>query len=1168
MTKYLATLVILGLLLAGCTSQTGSNPVNSVPVLNVSDLTVNQADGVAIFKFTLSAAASTESSVFIRSADGSARAGVDYVTPPSGKIVFPAGVTTETLRVQILNDGIKRANRSFQIVMDQPSNLTLVKGTALATIIDSNFLPGVSFQQTAQVISKSTGSATIVATLSIPAPERIVVPYTVSGTTTVGIDHNFSSGFIVFQVGSQTATITGSIFDNHLAGPNKTIIFTLTKTDAVNTDSNKVHTIIVADSNANLVATATGVPVGTNNIRILDVSISGLNVTKYVYKIIATNTCDTNSGYSVAKSVSQHITDDISAMNDGSVYLCILGGNDQNVFQSSFAPTSVTWTKNTNPPGLPQFRSLLSVARVVGPLNYLTNIPRVNASIGNLLPGYTVALYDSATCAADKEIGRRQVSAATDSVDGLLTSDGAHVISAKSFDQFQLSSDCATLINQYTLDTSPPTVTDVSSTSTAGAYGPTANISIVITFSKQIVVSGAASQAPYLTMNTTPTVGIATFVGFSGNQMTFNYHPDLNQKAPSLDYLSSSSLVPSGSQIQDLAGNGATLTLSPPGTQGSLSSKVTLLIDTIAPSAVSAFADGLWGTLTTTPVMSWVSADDPGGSGVASYQIAVGTTPGGTDILSWTTVLSSPAQLRAPFLEGNTYYASIRAVDGAGNVSSVVQGNGWSVDPTPPSVFTVSTAATKTFNRFESPQISWTQSSDSGGSGFDRFQVALGTSQGASDVVPWTDVADNQYLFTFNYSGTYGTTYYPSVHALDKAGNIRFASGPSWLVVRPNSVPVPAWVLTSQVEQPVSSTIISNAQAVSGLDIPAQLAVSGDGNPQFSINNGSWITVATVNNGDQVRFRMTTSAVYGTTQVSTVTIGTVPGDQPPHDETPYKLSYSLTTWACPTNYTYVPASGTVGQFCVSKYQANIQGSAAVSSPSSTPSSVSKTVAKSACEANGAAYALISNPQWQVIAKNIEATSANWSSGTVGSGLLQGGAINLSVYSGIVAADSSDLNSCAGGSHACSLTSWDKYRRVAKLPNGSYIWDFAGLQFQWVSDTFSANLFNDPTSWYCPDGSGSTCFWNIGDLANVDMKAAFAPAGDYKGRFSYFVNSEWGGIGYISDSHLSGPALLTQRGGGLGDETNTRAWQGGVFAVRTFDPNVTGSLGGIRCVYQK
>lgn len=107
---------------------------------------------------------------------------------------------------------------------------------------------------------------------------------------------------------------------------------------------------------------------------------------------------------------------------------------------------------------------------------------------------------------------------------------------------------------------------------------------------------------------------------------------------------------------------------------------VSFKMDTTAPGVPGSFNDGSsTATTTTSTTFTWSAATDAH-SGISHYLVAIGTTAGGSNIVSWDTTASTSYQKSGLNLtNGATYYASIRAVDGAGNLSTIVQGDGWTV---------------------------------------------------------------------------------------------------------------------------------------------------------------------------------------------------------------------------------------------------------------------------------------------------------------------------------------------------------------------------------------------------------------------------------------------------------------------------------------------------------
>ncbi len=132
-----------------------------------------------------------------------------------------------------------------------------------------------------------------------------------------------------------------------------------------------------------------------------------------------------------------------------------------------------------------------------------------------------------------------------------------------------------------------------------------------------------------------------------------------------------------------------------------------------------------------------------------------------------------------------------------------------------------------------------------------------------------------------------------------------------------------AFSFTDQTGVAVSTSITSNAITVSGINSPAAITVT---NGAYSINNGAFVTTnGTVNNGDQVRVRITSPDTFGTTDGAVIGIGgrndlftvtTLPADTTPDvftftDQTGVAVSTAITSDAITVSGINSPAAITV-----------------------------------------------------------------------------------------------------------------------------------------------------------------------------------------------------------------------------------------------------------------
>jgi hypothetical protein len=124
-------------------------------------------------------------------------------------------------------------------------------------------------------------------------------------------------------------------------------------------------------------------------------------------------------------------------------------------------------------------------------------------------------------------------------------------------------------------------ITGVTSSTANGSYKAGDIISIQVTFSGAVTVSGT----PQLTLETGSTDRTIDYVSGSGtNTLTFTYTVQAGDTSADLDYVSTSSLALNSGTIKDAGDNNAVLTLATPGATNSLGANKAIIIDTTAPT--------------------------------------------------------------------------------------------------------------------------------------------------------------------------------------------------------------------------------------------------------------------------------------------------------------------------------------------------------------------------------------------------------------------------------------------------------------------------------------------------------------------------------------------------------------------------------------------------------
>ena len=196
-----------------------------------------------------------------------------------------------------------------------------------------------------------------------------------------------------------------------------------------------------------------------------------------------------------------------------------------------------------------------------------------------------------------------------------------------------------------------------------------------------------------------------------------------------------------------------------------------ILIDTVAPPAPARPTDA--GTYTTSTLVrfNWTAVTDSG-SGLASYDLQVGTTPGGSNIFNGN--VGNVLTRTVTGTNGQTLYARVRARDRAGNVGLwSPNSDGILIDtarPTTPGVPRDAGA----FTSSTSVRFDWTAATDSG-SGVASYDLQVGTTPGGSDI--FNGNVGN--VLTRTVTGANGQTLYARARARDRAGNVGLWSGNS-----------------------------------------------------------------------------------------------------------------------------------------------------------------------------------------------------------------------------------------------------------------------------------------------------------------------------------------------------------------------------------------------------
>jgi hypothetical protein len=739
------------------------------PAVSISDERAFATADSITFGVTLSASTNTDVSVQYSTSDVTALSGRNFEPIGSGLVVIPAGSSTAQITIKLINDHVRSADKIFRINLQNATGATILKASGFGTILSSTTGPAAYFPVDSQAVSQSTGMIMIPVALRTAAEQEIVLSYRISGSAAVGTDFTLGDGRVTIEKGSRVGGIFIPLSVQQAHKNDRSLVVTLQAADGISLSEPYEHIATIKYDGIVPRISIAGAPTGVSNATDLNITISGNDIISYRYKLVSGVSC-AEDGFSQERVATVPITDDISTLSDGPTSLCVVGKDSNNIWMSLSSSAIKSWIKSTAIPAAPSSFTLQSPtsthSTITSPTFVLTGL-----TIGNQLNIF------SDSCGTPLKTIAITATKMSVTVGPLGT--GPHQLYSNQSNSDIGFSACVPAEVTYFVDVTLPSVVSVTAITRDRVLGVGRPLRFSVNFTKAVAVVGV----PTVSLNVNNRA--ANYLSGSGtNILSFEYIPQTGDNAVALDYSSTTALSANSGQITDLAGNDAILTLPSPGAPESLSGSITAVIDTNASDSPSAINDGdYYASTSESPQITWMPVIDLFGSGLDHYEIAIGTAQGTTDVLSWLNV-GTNAHYRASglnLINGRKYYASIRAIDAAGNASAAALGDGWTVDVIPPTLSSVDDGSAYP-DGSRTPIITWPNGVDDG-SGVKNYIVAVGTAPGLADVVSWTTVDSGNSKFFDGLHLVHGQKYFASVKVVDKALNIgTIMSGDGWTV--------------------------------------------------------------------------------------------------------------------------------------------------------------------------------------------------------------------------------------------------------------------------------------------------------------------------------------------------------------------------------------------------
>jgi hypothetical protein len=423
-------------------------------------------------------------------------------------------------------------------------------------------------------------------------------------------------------------------------------------------------------------------------------------------------------------------------------------------------------------------------------------------------------------------------------------------------------------------------VTNVTSSTANGTYGVGDSISVQITFSEAVTVTGV----PQLALNSGGTANYSSGSGTSA--LVFTYIVAAGQSSALLDYSSTGALTLNGGAIKGPGGSAAALTLAAPGASGSLSHGADIVVNTsptqvtiqTSPNALQFSVDGGAAqispktlSLTQGSHTIAVAATQSGGAGIqyvftswsdggaASHSIAVGvaspTFTANFKTQFELTISAAPAAGGTVSPGSGVFYDSETVVAVTGTANAGYGFSGWSGSVASPSststTVTMSGPVTVTANFSVSlPPPAPVSIGPGAGSGFTQaFTFSFNDPAGYADLSV-VDILIGSYL---DGIGACYVALVPSgaasgyVYLVDDAGDGGYVSG------TPMLLPSGGNLSNSQCTVNGSGSSVSGSGATLSLTLNITFAPAFAGNKVFytaarsSTQNSGWEALGTWN---------------------------------------------------------------------------------------------------------------------------------------------------------------------------------------------------------------------------------------------------------------------------------------------------------------------------------
>ena len=229
--------------------------------LSIADGSIQEPEsGTAplLVTVTRSGAANSAVTVRVKSENGSAEAGTDYLAV-NQLLSFPAGVLTQSFNVTINADAISEPTETFTLRLSEASNADIAVGEAIISILDQ---PPIAVAPTITLTDRSitegdterneTFTLQRSGDVSLPSSVRVSVLSRADDTATAGADYVALDQLVHFPANASSASIVVRILGDDIVEANETFSLLLSSPTNATLARTAARITIIDDDNAAL----------------------------------------------------------------------------------------------------------------------------------------------------------------------------------------------------------------------------------------------------------------------------------------------------------------------------------------------------------------------------------------------------------------------------------------------------------------------------------------------------------------------------------------------------------------------------------------------------------------------------------------------------------------------------------------------------------------------------------------------------------------------------------------------------------------------------------------------------------------------------------------------------------------------------------------------------